>query len=569
MININMHTTAKAFVLAFSLTALPLAVSPVLAHTTTTLGVNDNPVNIKANLKMARKLMAKSGSSGQISRNYNSAQKYIEEVLEVDPENSEAQELLAKYYTYRAERRKANKKYEDAMDDIRKAYELNPTEENVMLFNEISEAFEEQEEAWTAACADGSSSALEAFQKKYPKSNHVDEIAGRKGDNEAWQTACSTNTVDAYKQYLVKSEYLFHKDEANERVRKLQMEEDWTAVKDTKDHAQLDAFAEKYPGSDYAAEAINKSTLLQAHEKYAAGQYSAAVKLYNKAKKYKPLEGKDLEDYTYVEAKIENMYILALQDSKAVATYLDSLKNAPVTYPEFYDTASDHYALLLAKKLNHFSSDSEMDTPARYAKNENTRQEVESYVNNAKSARRTYRRKMWWRHNCRPGILLDFDLNPTKDGSIKAAELQNFSAGLGVRFGANDDFVNGVFGVKYKQFAYKIISFGDDDESEYENLCSAVAIPVELRFNVVNWGESASFFIGCGAEYGFIISSDVQDDYAKKNYFSVNPLIGMRFRNFDFSFYYKTVLGGLSKKSDVYAFPEYKTLVGLNLQFWF
>lgn len=567
MTNTNTITSLKAVLMAFALTAAPFAVSTVQAHTATTLSVDGDATNIKANLKQASYLMSKKGSAKQMMNNYTAAKKLIDEVLAKDPENSEAKELLAKYYAYRAERRYANGKYADAKADAQQSYELNPTEDIMVLRDQIDGALKVEDDAWAAACNEATSTAFDAFKKSHPKSSHVAEIADRKADCAVWRTACADNTQASYQQYLASSKLLFYKDEANARIRRFQMEDDWTAVKDSKEYAQLDAFAKKYPGTDYAAEATNKSTLLQAREKFAAGNHDSAYSLYAKAKVQKSLAGEDLENYNYIVAERENQHILQSDDPEAVHAYLTQMQNSSNFYREFYDNASDHYALLLAKQLSRTSSDAEMNAPATYAKSASVKNTVDSYVSNAKAARRSYNRKQWWKNNLSIGIIGDIEANVSSeyDDDIEAFKLFNWSAGLALRLGCSDCAVDGMLGVKYRGF---MLSKDDDDydsDSKTEDLASAVAIPAELRVKIGGRGKSCRFFVGCGAEYGFVFAKDDYEAVTESSYLSVSPMLGFRTRNIDMSLYYKTYLQSPFAKD----FVEYKNMVGVNLYIWF
>lgn len=464
----------KHIFFSLTLAALTLGSVTATAHTEATLGVEVNNNKVTANLKLAKKLMSKSGRA-----NYDQAKKLLEQVLAIDPDNTEAKELLQGYYLYRAERRLANDKLADAKADVQKVLDEDPENgEALYLMSDIEERVNRIEQAWSKACAEGSPSALDKFKKDYPKSEHVKEIADRKADYQAWQTAISTDTKEAYETYLSSSKYFYHKDEAKQRIATIEMEDAWNAIKNTNDYRQLEAFAEKYPSSPYANDASFNSKVIQGNENYDNGNHDRAYQFYQAASAIKSLPEEAAKNYRYIQSERKYNSIANNNDASAVRQHLNNLSESD----PFYGATSDHLALLLAERLNAFSSDAEMDEPETLAFSSETKERVDKLVSHAKTARAAYLRKRWWKNNFKIGIIGDFEGNVSENDGFDTFELVNWSAGLAFRFGGASNWFDVMAGVKYRSFLY--VPNEDNFDGETETLASAIAIPAELHIKL-------------------------------------------------------------------------------------
>lgn len=517
---------------------------------------------IKSYQTQAQYLMDKGGMD-----NYKKAYKNITAALKLDSTNALTHGQMAQYYLYRAQYRLDNKYSEEALADYNKALEHVPDlayySEYDNLGKQIKASIESIDKDWAAAVAEDTPEALDAFKSAYPRSSHVKEIDARKADFKRWQTVVATNTESAYTDYLAASG-IYHEAQAKQAVEGFEMEKEWERIKDSSSYADFDDFVSKYPNSPYLNTAMRNSLMLQADEKYAQEYgHEAAYNLYLLADQIEPLTGERAERYKYVKSEYKYNAVKNIANAKLVAAQLSTL---PDDDP-FRCQTSDLLANILTDSLTVNSYDSEMNEALSYACSPEVKQGVESRVSSLRAERRKYHRRRWWKQNFKVGILADFELNTSEDAMFDAAEMLNYSVGLGFRIGHHKKIVNGMLGVTYKSFNQ--VEWGDSGEdTEFENIGSAVAIPFELRLNVGRWDAASLFFGGIG-EVGFIVQD--KEKVFKKNYFSVGPTFGFCCRHFDMSLYWKSYVGCPYKKdwNGWGELPKMKSHVGLNFRIWF
>lgn len=150
-----------------------------------------------------------------------------------------------------------------------------------------------------------------------------------------------------------------------------------------------------------------------------------------------------------------------------------------------------------------------------------------------------------------------------------------YSVGLVARFGSYKHTFNMTIGVKYRWFrvmppvddSYSYDDYYyDDDDTNWEYYGGAIAIPVNLRFNVAQISTRSRFFIGVGAEYGAKTFEKAEGAF-EKSYVSIFPKIGITSPHFDISMYWKTYIGGPFIEEARDAYDEYKSssLMGLQM----
>lgn len=165
----------------------------------------DKSTMIKKKLSDAQNYIAKG--------DYVAAQNTLNSLLNLDPNNSKAKELL----------------------DI---CESGIKKQKQLIY-----------QAYVDACNTCTIGSLEDFISKYPNSEYVSQAKKRIEDYNMWKKAKEQNTISAYNTYLSNSTILAYKDDANKAIRNIQAEIEWNNCKNSNDEEKLSAFIKKYPNS--------------------------------------------------------------------------------------------------------------------------------------------------------------------------------------------------------------------------------------------------------------------------------------------------------------------------------
>lgn len=143
-----------------------------------------------------------------------------------------------------------------------------------------------------------------------------------------------------------------------------------------------------------------------------------------------------------------------------------------------------------------------------------------------------------------------------------------YSLGLAVQLGKASQFVNVITGISYRWIMVSPEYRGSDSWFLYG---SALAIPLDFRFNIAKVGQRSAFFIGIGAEYGVVFDKKQHDERMGNNELSIYPSVGLRIPYFDFSLYWKTYLNGPFCKDISERNKEFKSesLFGIRVHLFF
>lgn len=491
--------------------------------------------DVEPYLKLAKFCMNKS------EPDYSTAIAQLKKALNIEPNNREAQTLLAEC--------------EEELEKIRIAQEKKETDD----FN--------------TACKIGTTSALVSFIEKYPESKYKQQAQDRIDDYQLWSKALVANTKEAYGQYLNDSKNQAYKAEAEQKITDIEADEEWENCKNSLSIEKLEAYLKKFPDSKNDAEAKYNLNILKGEKAFENKDYANAYKHLLLANQYKSLSGlpkkhfyETIEWYKYNE-------ISKSTDKNKVYSYLTSLSaNSP-----YYDKASNLYAMLLAKELNEYSLDPSYDLALSYAKDKYTQNYVKSYIDISKDKRSKLRHqrrvaahKRWWKENFKLGIDADIETNVNEASGSDMF----YSVGVVARFGSYKHLFNLVFGVKYRWFRVmpEYDSYYNDNSSEWKIPGGAVCIPVSFRFNITDISKRSRLFLGVGGEYGAYVSDFIKDNnYMEKNYVAVWPQIGITSPHFDISMYWKIYAKSpfIKDLSEEYDELKCNNLIGLQMAIFF
>lgn len=465
----------------------------------------DKSTMIKKKLSDAQNYIAKG--------DYVAAQKTLNSLLKLDPNNSKAKELL-----------------ENCESGIKKQKQL--------IY-----------QAYIDACNAGTISSLENFISKYPNSEYVSQAKKRIEDYNMWKKAKEQNTISAYNTYLSSSSILAYKDDAYKAIKNIQAEIEWNNCKNSNDEEKLNAFIQSYPSSSYINQAKYRLNILKGERYYSTNNYTLAYSYLKDANNYQTLSGLPAQHYKAINDKREFDDVISSSDVEKVRKYLNTLSSSS----SYYNPTSNRLAALLGASLSTYSSDYSMNEAMSYAKDDDTKALVKRYINKVKSDKAYYEHqrkvaahKAWWKNRFMVGWNI-FHLDYLDD-------IMGVGTGIKFRFGRWSDPVNLLFGAEYSYSMY-LDSDADYywDDSAVLTVAHAVEVPVGLRFNLFKTGTYSKFYIGCNAAFGF--------NFAEGEYFGVNkqtlsiePQVGFASKNLDFGIYYKKYLKdqGLFKNTNDY-----------------
>ena len=531
----------------FDVVAVDASTNYVL-RTALALQQKDKKTEISANLRQAKYMME--------NNNYSGAKKKLDRVLELDPSNVEANNLIAECKI--------------KVDQIRK---IEKTE-------------------FQDACKKNTISALRMFVDEHPNSELRKDAEDRIKDFELWYTAKDKNTIESYNSYIQNSTIKAYIIDAQTAIKKIQEEQSWNTCKDSENEDLLSDFVGNYPESPYINEANFRLNILKGQRMYNDGFAETAYLYLNSANSYRPLTGK--EAVLYAELKEKNTFkeIQASSDVDIVRKYLNTLS---ISSPYYNDT-SNHLALLLGAKLSAWSPESSMNEALSFAKDESTKSIVKRYINQAKDLHRSYERqrkasarKAWWKRNFKIGI--DADIETNIDSESGSAMF--YSVGLAARFGNYTSNFSVVTGVKYRWLrmepkyrasyydeyydAYNNDYYGHYNYYDYgsnkrQSYGGAISIPLSIRYQFFRITTRSKLFIGAGGEFGVgMFESSDKKDCLENNYISLFPQFGLTCPNFEMSLYWKSYVNGPFKKSISNMYSEFgcSSLIGFQMAVFF
>ena len=468
------------------LLAASLLVTPVLPDASPlwgeTLGVNqfDPGTIIRKKLANAKRLMRE-------QHDFKNARQLIDEVLKIDPENTNALSLLK---------------------------ELNEL---------VVQAGQTEQQLYEEAVAANTLVALQDFLKRFPGSKYTEEVNRRIADFELWHKAVQAGTISGYQNYLSESKSLAYQAEARAAIQLLKEQADWEQIKDSEDPDKIAEFLTRYPDPKQNKTATYRLNMLRGNYFYEAQQMEKALECYQLATDIAPLTGKAFTHYKELHDKKEYEDVVNSGDVSVMRTYLEQ---TPKTSPH-YTEASNFLARTLASKLDINSTEADYNEALSYACDEQTRSTVNNLISMTRQAKAQHERELRqiahrnWRKT-----RLRFGWNMAHFDYFK--HYMSLGTGLRVRLGIPKDFLNLIAGVEYSWQGYTYSLEPDnsykEDEVKLSTIANQIEFPVGLRFNIGR-GNGGRFFMGCNADFGF--SFGKKDYELRKQTLALEPQIGI------------------------------------------
>lgn len=378
--------------------------------------------------------------------------------------------------------------------------------------------------------------AYVAYLKKYPNGIFATEAKGRIEDMELWKKAKTTNTIDAYHSYLKASKNKSFAQLANDAITDLKSKEEWEVIKHSPLKSIIEDFILKYPKSSCLSDATKRHDELLGVEYYEQGYLQRAYEKFEAAGGRYKLESSNRIKYDECQEYVEYK---KLSSSSKESDLLAFLKKYPSSL--YFNQVSNMVAIAKAKNLSMFASSYNFNEALSYAKDKETRNTVQSYIDSSKRSYSHYKRQQ--RHNrvmanggyIKMGFeIMDFAVAGFSGGDSNQKTLY-YNVGLSVKFGNYKSPIQFEVGIKpgvvYSIPKAVFDSYGYNTKKEK----TFFHMPVfsKLKINLCDAGSSKMYIAGIGA-YNAV------RDNAFENEFSVGGGLGFSWKKWDwFALYYK------------------------------
>lgn len=465
----------------------------------------------------------------------------------------------------------------------------------------------ERELSWYENIVDSKDlDCYDEFLAAYPKGNKSAEIRKRADEIRLWNAADDSNTISAYQNYLSKTQYHWHDDEAERSILAIRREQEraaWNSVKESDTLEAYQAYLRNNPSSAYAEDARKAIERIE------------AARLWDKIKTSTDIA--EIQDYVSkypnsldIDKATTRLYELKgckyFREGNLSSAYLEfsKLKRSEITYSNraVYDEVMEYHeysklneysseqtlsdfnsrypnskyrmsvnnmiAIAKAKDFSEYATESSYSLARSYATDAATKRIVESYVNKNKNLQkerkrveRSYRRKQ-------NGGLINIGFDFMDMGyNLESGDNSIFYYDMGVMFriGNYADWVQFALGLKPG-----LIVYGQDEEYSrstryydygYDDSSSEVAfhMPVlaQLKLNLFKMSQHSRFFVFGQYQYNAVRADEAESDMSWK------AGLGFGWKHFDWSFYYRQDIGEPSN-----SFRDQQHYIGMSLIYY-
>lgn len=389
---------------------------------------------------------------------------------------------------------------------------------------EIAERQRVEKQRYEFACMKGTLEAFQEYIRLYPKGKYATDIKNRIKDYNLWSKAVKTNTIEAYNNYIDSSKFKSFKDNAIKSITELQSIDKWKSIQSSKNIAEIELFMKTYPKSSCIAKAQRRIHELKGVDFYLSNDLLSAYQEFDKAGGKYALEQTNQSKFNECQEYWDYNNLTSNSPEEKLLTFLNK-------YPtgKYSDEISNRIAISKAKSFTFYSYDDTFNEALGYAKDETTRNLVNSYIKNRKRSNSQYykqRRKARIKANggyVQFGFeLFDFGANITSND----LHLIYYNIGASVKLGNFRSPVQLEIGIKPG-----VVLYSDDyaDETNTEFQLPAYA---KLKINICNAGRNSKFYIA-GLGYYNIVNK-------LENQFSVGVGTGFAWKHWDWlTLYYK------------------------------
>ncbi len=378
---------------------------------------------------------------------------------------------------------------------------------------EIAEMQRIEKERYEAAVAKGTLAAFQEFLKQYPDGKYSQDVKNRIADYSLWEEAKRTNTIQAYKQYLLTSQFKTFSAEANAAIEDLQSIDEWQRLKSSKSLIEVKYFIKKYPKSSVLADAERKVHELNGVQYYNNNELLKAYNEFNKA------GGRDLIDSSNHGAydkcvEYHDFWLLgANSEQESLMAFLRNYPNS-----KYASQVSNWIALSKAKDFTKFSTKTSYNVALSYARDEATRVKVKNlYAAKQREFARYKKQQRVAKRRANGGVfnfgleLTDIALMPNDYIDADSDfDMAYWNVGASVKIGNYRSPVQLEFGIKPGFSVYTLWYGGDDD------IKSSFHLPVytRLKINLFSTGPSSKFYIDGVGLYNAVRDEELEAERA-------------------------------------------------------
>ena len=386
-----------------------------------------------------------------------------------------------------------------------------------------------EQEAFTRAKSIGTKSSLNEFIRLYPKSKYVAQARIIIEDYDLWQNALQVNTIEGYYSYLRQSSNKCYEDEARTNIASIEAVNAWQSVRNSRNLTELQTFVSKYPQSEHTPELNRRIHELKGEQYYNSGNLSYAFSEFNQAGGRIKLSSDNQQRYD--RASDYNDYsLLNKNDEKAMISFLSLHPNS-----EYRNDVSNTIARKKASNLSAYSSEYQYNQVMSYACDNETRQYVQSKINESKRSysqiKRAQKSARIKENGGYVGIgfdLFDLDVNIWSKENDRTFNALHYNMALALRIGNFKTPVYLEIGVKPGMILIKDLDYGSE-EIHYNFHMPVFA---KLKLNLFKaWGNTKFYIDGIGY-YNAIRLKEYEAE------FSVGGGFGVAGRHWDWQMIY-------------------------------
>lgn len=420
---------------------------------------------------------------------------------------------------------------------------------------EIADRIRVEQKYYNDACSINTLEAYEGYLKRYPQGKYVIDINKRISDYALWEMAKKANTIYAYDEYIIKSEYRFFVKEANVEIEKLKSIAYWNGMKNTADMDSISVFILKYPNSPVLSEAKRRMRELKALKLHEQGNLVMAYKEFLEA------GGRDVvaSNNRKIYDECEEYYLYKQLSADSPENMLSSFI-AKFPSSTHRSTVSNWLAVSKAKKFTLWSSETTFSDAMMYATNDITKRIVRGYANDCRRSYKRYKKRNRKVQHDRNGKLVQFGFelidvgfNPTSydDTDSYIDIVYYYNIGFGLKIGNFADPVQFEVGAKLGWVGYTVWHDYDDETGAKFHM----PLYAKLKINLSSVGTSCKWYLSAIGYYNSLRNEFLENEYA------LSGGMGFAWKHWDCSMFYKADLNNKYSLDNDY--------LGMSLSYYF
>ncbi len=401
---------------------------------------------------------------------------------------------------------------------------------------EAAEMQRVEKQRYEAACEKGTLEAFKEYIRLYPKGRFSKDVKNRIEDFNLWSNAASINTIESYNTYIKESKYKSFLNKANEAISELQSVDAWKIVKTSKRIADIETFMSMYPKSSCVPNAKSRIHELNAVAEYNLGNLLLAYREFKEAGGKHSIEVANRSIFEECEEYHDYNIISNSSDISELSGFL-------LKYPlsKYHNEISNKLAIAKANELTMFSGEYSFNDALGYAKDESTRAQVKSYIDNCKDSYSRYKKQQRRQKHNANGKWLQFGFEPMDVGYNPESYddydsdldiVWYYNIGLSLKIGNYKDPVQFEVGAKPGLMGYTLwYDYEDEPKCKFH-----LPLFARLKINLASLGSSCKMYMSATGYYNVIKEDYLENDYA------ISGALGVAWYHWDWSLYYKTDL---------------------------